>query len=149
MNPKIETILKELLDSTIDESTYWYVDQKDPFPNETTKKYYAMSNDNLTRFNVDIDISDDFQSIKYRNGIWILNDKLTNGRTYVVSNEYIKGIEQYIFDNQIKPNLIQKDQDSVLDHIATSIGDKSQRREKKITNILSDGFLNIFGKKSD
>jgi hypothetical protein len=105
-----------------------------------------MSNDNLTRFNVDIDISDDFQSIKYRNGLWILNDKLTNGRTYVVSNEYIKGIEQYIFDNHIKPNLIQKDQDAVLDQISTTIGDKSQRREKKITNILSDGLFNIFGK---
>jgi len=142
MNKHIEIILKELLDSTLDESTYWYEDQKDPFPSETSKKYYAMSNDNLTRFNVDIDISDDLQTIKYRNGIWILNDKLTNGRTYIPSNDYIKGIEQYIFDNQIKPNLIQKDQDAVLEQIATTIGDKSQRREKKISKLL-----NIFGKK--
>jgi len=149
MNSKIENILKELLDSTLDESTYWYEDQKNPFPSETSKKYFAMSNDNLTRFNIDIDISDDFQNIKYRNGIWILNDKLTNGRMYVVSNDYIKGIEEYIFENQIKPNLIQKNQDAVLDQIATTIGDKSQRREKKISEIFSGGILNIFGKKNE
>jgi len=137
MNPKIETILKELLDSTLEESTYWYENEKTLLQNETTKKYYAMSNDNLTRFDIDIDISDDFRSIKYRNGLWILNDKLTNGRTYIPSNYYIKSIEQYIFDNQIKPNLVQKDQDSVLDQIAITIGDKSKRRQKRITNILN------------
>ena len=149
MNKHIEILLKELLDSTLDESTYWYEDQKNPFPSETSKKYFAMSNDELTRFDIDIDISDDFQSIKYRNGIWILNEKLTNGRTYIPSNDYIKGIEDYIFDNQIKPNLIQKDQDAVFEQIATTIGDKSQRREKKISEIFGSSLLNIFGKKED
>jgi hypothetical protein len=137
MNPQIETILKELVEATNSEAMFWSEDSKNPFPTETTKKYFSLSNDNQTKFLIDIDLTDNFDGIKWRNGIWIFNDKLTNGRTYIPTNDYIKKIEDYIFENEIKPNILAKDQSLILGQIANTIGSKDYRREKSIKSITN------------
>jgi hypothetical protein len=50
----------------------------------------------------------------------------------------IKEIENFVYLKYVKPNIVSKAEDDVLDKVLNSIGDKSYMRDKKLKDILED-----------
>ena len=83
-------------------------------------------------------MTEKLDSIVYRNSLWIKNEFFTDGRNHVSSNELTKKLEDLVYEKYIKPSLIVKQEDEILDEILTNIGDRSYVRDKNLSQILED-----------
>lgn len=142
---KINKILEKLIESTECGALEWSP-RNTTFNSESRHHYHTKSVDEKTTFEIEISLTEKLDSIGYRNSLWIKNEFFTDGRKQVSSNELTKKLEDLVYEKYIKPSLIVKQEDEILDEILTNIGDRSYVRDKNLSQILedesnSDGFL--------
>jgi hypothetical protein len=142
---KINKILEKLIESTECGALEWSP-RNTTFNSESRHHYHTKSVDEKTTFEIEISLTEKLDSIGYRNSLWIKNEFFTDGRKHVSSNELTKKLEDLVYEKYIKPSLIVKQEDEILDEILTNIGDRSYVRDKNLSQILedesnSDGFL--------
>jgi len=135
---KINNILVALKESTECGATEWKT--KDScFNSEKTHNYRAYSIDKETHFDIEISLNENLSGLRSSgNAIWIYNAGLIDGKKYIASNDITKQIENLVYLKYVKPNIISKAEDDILDRVLNSIGDKSYMRDKKLKDILED-----------
>lgn len=134
---KINKILEKLIESTECGALEWSP-RNTTFNSESRHHYHTKSVDEKTTFEIEISLTEKLDSIGYRNSLWIKNEFFTDGRKQVSSNELTKKLEDLVYEKYIKPSLIVKQEDEILDEILTNIGDRSYVRDKNLSQILED-----------
>lgn len=133
----INEILTRLIESSTNGSITWER-RNSIFDSETSWSFRAYSIDKETWFDIDIKLNDNM-TIQHGSSLWIYNKGLVDGKKLLLSGQYkdISKIEDFIYNNLVKPNIIKKCEDKALENILTGIADKQYIRDKKIGEILN------------
>ena len=137
-NELINSIIKNLTIATKDDILEWRLTNSS-FNNDTSKRFEALSEDGLTRFQVILDIDNQQCALTSDLKLIFFNEGLVDGSKYANSDRYatINGLAQEIFDKYVKPNILVKNEANVLENILGSITSKQYVRDRKIDDILN------------
>ena len=132
----IDNITDSLLKNTEKNIISWTED-KNIFTSDISKTYVYETDDKLTKFNIEIDLNNDY-NICYSKLI-IRNSAIPGGFQIINNtNNNVKKLSSIIYDREIKPNLNIRNQKTVYKNILKSIGTISSRRDDRIKEILDD-----------
>lgn len=144
----IKEIIENLTEGTISNDIEWEL-SNNLFNSETQKYFETLSVDGLTRFTVQIYLTNDF---KYgSSNFHIKNQDLVNGYKILIESEYkeIKELGLVVYEKYIKPTIPQKNEDDTYKSILSNIFSKQHKRDQRIDAILSDEISTTNETKSD
>jgi hypothetical protein len=143
-DPKVESILKSIITGTKNGSVDWSL-QNTCFNSETSHTYESYSIDKKTKFQMEVSLEKDFTLKSSTSGLFIFNENLVDGRTYLSSdyNEYLKSIKEILYENYIKPNITRKNESDVFDSILLNIGNRQMKRDFLLDEILSEPEVKV------
>lgn len=133
----IKEIIENLTEGTINNDIEWKL-SNNLFNSDTQKYFETLSVDGLTRFTVQIYLTNDF---KYRDSNFhIKNQDLVNGCKILLESEHkeIKELGLVVYEKYIKPTIPQKNEDDTYKSILSNIFSKQHKRDQRIDAILSD-----------
>lgn len=133
----IKEIIENLTEGTINNDIEWKL-SNNLFNSDTQKYFETLSVDGLTRFTVQIYLTNDF---KYRDSNFhIKNQDLVNGYKILLESEHkeIKELGLVVYEKYIKPTIPQKNEDDTYKSILSNIFSKQHKRDQRIDAILSD-----------
>lgn len=133
---QIKLIVDYLIDSTLNNVLKW-TKSNFIFNSDTRMKYEAFSDDGKTKFEVTLKLNDDFTLSSTSELFTIANDNIIDKRKYISVRDVpnLKKLEKLIYDINVKPNIIIKNQSLVYDNILKSIS-KEHVRDMKLDKIL-------------
>ncbi len=146
MDKILESIIKNLIQSTIDGEIGWQLAYS-IFNSDTCKKFEAKSLDGLTKFTIEVNTDSKFIHKPKDTNLVIFNSSLVDGSKYldINKNPLIKDLSVIIFNKYIAPSIPNKNDENTLENILDSLSNKQQIRDEKIDSILNEkdkGFLN-------
>lgn len=133
----IKEIIENLTEGTINNAIEWKL-SNNLFNSETQKYFETLSVNGLTRFTVQIYLTNDF---KYsQSNFHIKNQDLVNGYKILLESEHkeIKELGLVVYEKYIKPTIPQKNEDDTYKSILSNIFSKQHKRDQRIDAILSD-----------
>lgn len=133
----IKEIIENLTEGTINNAIEWKL-SNNIFNSETQKYFETLSVDGLTKFTVQIYLTNDF---KYReSNFHIKNQDLVNGYKILLESQHkeIKELALVVYEKYIKPTIPQKNEDDTYKSILSNIFSKQHKRDQRIDAILSD-----------
>lgn len=134
----IDKVVEKLIQSTIDNAIVW--NKK----TSTAKRHSFVfnSNDNLTRFEFEIDLNDD---LKPNNSyLWVYHKDLVDGSK--LFSEYklkiIISLRDLLYDRYVKPELKNYlDESTLFESMLDGIGDKQFNRDFKLNTLLEEDVV--------
>jgi hypothetical protein len=135
---KLQRIVDSVHAATTNGSLVWKLTTS-MFNNDTTHKFESISEDGVTRFTCTISLNRDLTLYNVLASLNISNPSIIDGSVDLRYLDYknISEIHEYIYKNQVLPNLKISDQDKVMDDILKGV-DVSEYRDKKIDTILDN-----------
>lgn len=133
----IKEIIENLTEGTKNNDIEWKL-SNNLFNSDTQKYFETLSVDELTRFTVQIYMTNDF---KYSfSNFHIKNQDLVNGHRILFESEYkeIKELGLVVYEKYIKPTIPQKNEDDTYKSILSNIFSKQHKRDQRIDAILGD-----------